>query len=221
MPYTMAFDIETKGDLSCVPFLPPIEAALNLKDPEKIKQSILDRTAAQLSSLALYHATCLITAIGLSLPDGEIEVHLCPDQAAETEALERFWHWWRRADYRVGFRCIPFDLPCIITRSRLCEVAHPELALRKYGTPGIRDLELETGFSGMQDDTRIKGAGRMAFWIKRYGIALPPDPIEGKDCPALADQNTPESWALIREHCRIDVMATLALAKKMPYGAWE
>lgn len=220
MPYTLAFDIETRGDIACLPFLPPVEAAANLRDPEKVKQSIIERTAAQLSQLALYHSTCLITAIGLSMPDGEIEVHLCPTTEAEVTALERFWHQWRRADFRCGFRCIPFDLPILMTRSRLLSVPHPELSLKKYGTPGIRDLELETGYNGIQDDSRIKGAGRMSFWVKRYGITLPDDPIEGKDCPALAEEDTPASWALIREHCRIDVMATMALAEKLPFGAW-
>lgn len=206
----MVFDLETAADPTVIPMLPEIKPAGNLKDPAKIAESIKERTAAQLSDLALTPEYGRIVAIGTD--QGTM---ICPDENAEMAALENFWQEWL-SDRRlkvVGYNIIGFDIPFVITRSRILGVTTPHgLTVKKYGMDAVIDLMQELCFFGV---TTMRS---MDFWCKRLKLDVPADPIKGSEIPGLVEQNTPEAWDAIRKHCALDVIKTTALAARLGYS---
>jgi hypothetical protein len=198
----MVLDIETAPDLSVIPLLPPVEAAGNLKDPEKIKASLAERTEKQLATMALEPDYGRIVCIGT-----DAGVVTCPDEKAEALALAWFWEQWNaHRSAAIGYNVIGFDLPFILTRSWILGVSCPRLEIRKYGMPGVLDLMLMLSHNGAKDFRK------MDFWIKRLNIDLPDDPVSGKDIPALVEAG---NWAAVTAHCKADVEKTAALATRL------
>jgi hypothetical protein len=203
----LAFDIETVSDESVIPLLPPCEAAGNLKDPEKIRASIAERTAARLSKLALDPDCCRIVAIGYTTPDGTIAVTTCADVEREANTIRLFWNQWGIVNHRpVGFNCVGFDLPVLIQRSRILGVTYPHVSIRKYGSPDCEDLMLDLSFGGLSDYHSLD------FWCRRLNLDVPDDPYTGKDIAALVQA---DDWIGVEQHCRIDIAKTAALARRI------
>ena len=177
----------------------------NYKDPEKIAAYILEAKAKQVSKLALDPACCRIVAIGTCL-DGTVTATVCPDVDVERKALTQFWETWD-AGYvggRIGYNCIAFDLPVLLTRSRILGVPAPKLTLRKYGSPEVRDLMLELSFGGLVDYKSLN------FWAKRLKLDVPKDDTTGKDIAALVSS---ADWNSVAHHVSVDVLKTYALAE--------
>ncbi len=203
----MTFDVETAADPAVLELLPPIEAQSNLKDPEKIKSSIAEKTAKRMKDLSLDPAYCCLVAIGEEV-DGVIAVMRCPDEFAERLALNNFWRDWSLTTRHVGFNCVAFDLPVLMARSLILGVQHPHVPLRKYGAEGVDDLMLQLSHGGLVDYHSLD------FWCKRLKLDMPDDPVSGKDIAALAAAG---DWEAIAKHCSSDVAKTVALAERLRF----
>jgi hypothetical protein len=210
----LIFDLETAADTSAIEFLPEPEAPANYKKPEAIEEYKAEARQKQISRMALDPAACRIVAIGTCL-DGRVQVSVCPDTDVERKAIAQFWEMWDneltldsagipRSDDIVGYNCVAFDLPVLLTRSRILGVPHPKPMLRKYGSPDVRDLMLEMSFGGLVDYKSLN------FWCKRLKLDVPPDDTTGKN---MADFVAAGDWHAVAHHCSVDVLKTYELAK--------
>jgi len=216
----LVFDLETYADESAVAFLPEPEAPANYKKPEAIAEYKTEAREKQISKMALDPAACRIVAIGTCL-DGTVKVSVCPDTDVERKAIAQFWEMFNETanythdagniseDFRsggdiVGYNCVGFDLPVIMTRSRILGVPHPKILLRKYGSPDVRDLMLEMSFGGLVDYKSLN------FWCKRLKLDVPPDDTTGKN---MAEFVAAGDWHAVAHHCSVDVLKTYELAK--------
>jgi len=200
----LVWDLETAADPTAVEFLPEPEAPANYKKPEAIDEYKAEARLKQISKMALDPAACRIVAIGTCL-DGTVKVSVCPDTDVERKAIAQFWDMWDvGGDNPVGYNCVAFDLPVLLTRSRILGVPHPKPMLRKYGSPDVRDLMLEMSFGGLVDYKSLN------FWCKRLKLDVPPDDTTGKN---IADFVAAGDWHAVAHHCSVDVLKTYELAK--------
>ena len=196
----LVFDIETAADPSVIPLLKPLKAAGNLKDPLKIALDVQEKEAKRLAGLSLDPCTGRIVAIGT--PEGVVT---CTNADAEREALILFWA--RAAgETLVGYNCVAFDLPFMLTRSIILGVTAPDFDIRKYGCPSVIDLMLKLSFSGILDYRSLD------FCCQRLALNTPPDPFDGSDIQGLVDRG---AWGDVISHCRCDVARTSALAQRL------
>ena len=202
-------DIETCGLPNAADFLEPVQAAKNLKDPEKVKADIQQKTAERLEKLALDWNVGRIAAFGYWTEDCAVRVDICPDEASEARALRDFW---MAAKHRtiVGFNIKGFDLRFLVQRSRYLGVTYPQLDFSKYSRKGVEDLYLLLTFG---DGTYDQGAMRRTLhaFCKRFGIPVE-DSISGKDIPALVAAG---EWEKVAAHVESDVTLTVALARRL------
>jgi hypothetical protein len=216
----LIFDLETASDPSAVEFLPEPEAPANYTKADTIEKYKAEARLKQISKMALDPAACRIVAIGTCL-DGTVKVTVCPDTDVERKAIAQFWEMFNetanyvhdgcspkpidftRSDI-VGYNCVGFDLPVIMTRSRILGVRHPKILLRKYGSPDVRDLMLEMSFGGLVDYKSLN------FWCKRLKLDVPPDDTTGKN---MAEFVAAGDWHAVAHHCSVDVLKTYELAK--------
>ena len=205
----LILDIETMGLPNAADYLEPVQAARNLKDPEKIKADIAEKEAARLDKLALDWNVGRIAAIGWWTDRDGVMVDVCRNEAEERATLGAVWDACKHRTI-VGFNAKGFDLRFMIQRSRLLGVPHPLLDLGKYSKRGITDLYLELTFG---DGTYDQGAMRRTLkaFCRRFGIPVT-DEIDGADIPALIAAG---DWGAVQAHCASDVMLTVELARKL------
>jgi hypothetical protein len=205
----IVFDIETCGLPNAADYLEPVQPAKNLKDPEKVKADIEQRTAERDAKLALDWNVGRIVAMGWWTERGGTSVMVCEDEQAEAFALDTFWALARHRTM-VGFAVKQFDLRYMVQRSRLLEVPYPSLDLGKYSRKGIADLYLDLTFN---EGTYDQGAMRRTLkaFAKRFGIPVNDD-VQGADIPALVAAG---QWDQVVAHVTSDVEITLALARKL------
>lgn len=208
----IVFDLETCGLANAAEFLEPVQAARNLKDPEKIKADIEQRTAERDGKLALDWNTGRIVALAWWTEEDGMVPFVCKDDFEERHAIKAFW---RAAQNRtlIGFNCKSFDLRYLIQRSRYLDIPHPWVDLGRYSSKGVTDLYLELTFA----DPYTEGAMRrtLKHFCKRFGIPVA-DEIEGKD---IADLVNLGDWAAVEAHCVSDVALTVALARRLRFVA--
>lgn len=207
----MAFDIETAADPVVIPWLEPLEAPSNWKDPDKIAAEIARREAKRLEELALDWDYNRIVAIGFTMPDDRPdEMLLVRDTQDEEDALLIFWNAWQMPGVvPVGFRCASFDLPTLIQRSRILDVSVPRIDLKKWGSADFHDLALLLNHNGMAFGHSLN------FYCKRFGLDVPADETTGADVAAMVAYGY---WDAIGAHCAADVAKTYALAKRVLKG---
>lgn len=202
-------DIETAPHPDAARYLEPVQAARNLKDPEKVKADIETRTKEREERLGLDWNVGRIVAIGTWTAQDEFMSVSCQDEEWEAAALSAFWEIAKSRTI-IGFNCKSFDLPYLIQRSRLLGVRAPWLDLGKYTQKGVIDLFLELTFS---QGTYDQGAMRRTLraFATRFGVDVP-DETSGKDVAAMVEAG---DWAGIKAHCLADVEMTLGLARKL------
>jgi hypothetical protein len=202
-------DIETCGLPNAADFLEPVQAAKNLKDPEKIKADIESRTAERLERLALDWNVGRIAAVAWWTEQTGTDVRLCRDEDDEAAALTDFWEASRHRTL-VGFNLKGFDLRFMVQRSRYLRVPHPILDFSKYSRKGVTDLFIDLTFG---DGTYDQGAMRRTLkaFCKRFGIACD-DAINGSEIPALVAAG---QWDQVAAHAKADVELTVALAHRL------
>ena len=199
------YDTETIGDERALPLLPTLEPPSNYKSADAIEKWMAEAAPKQIRRMSLVPSECRIVAIAWDV-DGTMNVRLCQQHEYERVALREFWDAFEKTKDAVGYN-VHFDMPVLITRSRILGVPHPRIELRKYGTAGIRDLMLDLSFNGINDFRSLN------FWCKRFGLDVPDDPKSGKDTADLVAENTDDSWGFVRQHVIADVVKTKALAE--------
>lgn len=202
-------DIETCGLPNAADFLEPVQAAKNLKDPEKVKADIEARTLERDQKLALDWNVGRMAAIGWWTGNGGAVARVCKTENAEAVDLADFWELCRHRTI-VGFNVKGFDLKFMVQRSRYLGVPYPILDFSKYSRKGITDLFLDLTFS---DGTYDSGAMRRTLkaFCKRFGIPVNDD-IDGKDVPALVSAG---EWERVKAHVESDLSLTVALAHRL------
>lgn len=205
----IVLDIETAGLPNAADFLDPVTAARNLKDPEKIKADIEQRTAERDGKLALDWNVGRIVALGWWSAQHGISTHVCGNDDYERDALLSFWSIAKQRTI-VGFNIKGFDLKFMIQRSRYLGVPYPDLDLGKYTRRGIVDLFSELTFN---DGTYDQGAMRRTLqaFCRRFGIPVE-DQTTGKDIAALVAKN---DWVGVTAHLRSDIILTVSLARRL------
>lgn len=214
-------DIETCPHPCAQDFVPPpdldnIKAAGNIKDPEKIKADIaIRREKAQveyaegLQRAALDWNLSRIVALAWTVDGGDtITVKPCANEAEESLALIDFW---KHAEGRpiLGFSARTFDVPTLIQRSRLLNIAYRSVNLARFGKGSVIDLREILTF----DDARYEALmpRSLKMFAKRFGLTVA-DAVNGKDVPALIAD---EDWESVIAHVTSDVQLTVALAKRI------
>jgi hypothetical protein len=214
-------DIETGVHPCAVDFiekpdLESIQAAKNLKDPAKIAEDIARRKAdaqaehdAKLGRAALDWNVSRIVALAWSVDHGEtVIVKPCANEEEEAMALVAFWKDAERRQI-LGFCARNFDVPTLIQRSRLLNVAYRAVNLARFGKGSVIDLRDILTF----DDARYEALmpRSLKAFCRRFGLEVS-DPVDGKDIgQLLADAN----WDGIIAHVTSDVRLTAALARRI------
>lgn len=202
-------DIETAGLPNAAEFLEPVQAAKNLKDPEKIKADIEQRTAERNERLSLDYNVGRIVALAWWTAENGTFVRVCRDENDEADALCDFWDESRHRTL-VGFNLKGFDLRFMVQRSRYLRVPHPILDFSKYSRRGVTDLFIDLTFG---DGTYDQGAMKRTLkaFCRRFGIPVN-DSINGSEVPALVAAG---KWDEVEAHARADVDLTVQLAHRL------
>ena len=205
----LVFDIETTALPNAADYLEPVQAARNLKDPEKVRADLEQRTAERDSKLALDWNVGRIAVIAWWTAEHGVVILPCADERLEAEALEQFWLAAKQR-VLVGFNVKQFDLRFLVQRSRYLGVPYPPLDLGRYGRGEIRDLYAELTFNEPQAGEACMRRTLSAF-AKRFGLAVP-ETCSSADIPVLVADG---HWEPVLAHVRADVELTLALARRL------
>lgn len=201
-------DIETCGLPNAAEFLEPVSAAKNLRDPDKVKADLEQRTAERDGKVALDWNVGRIAALAWWTAEDGVIVRLSPEEPDEALALTEFWRVSRHRSI-IGFNIKAFDLRFMIQRSRLLGVAHPVLDVGRYSKSSIVDLYSELTFNDSQDTWCMRRT--LHAFCRRFGIPVV-DTVQGKDIPALIASG---DWAAVESHITSDVILTVELARKL------
>jgi predicted PolB exonuclease-like 3'-5' exonuclease len=203
-------DIETAPLPDAEVYLDPVVAAKNLKDPEKIRADIEQRTADRADRLALDWNVGRIVALGWWTDRHGCVASVCQDDHAEQAALVDFW---RVAKHRLvlGFNVKNFDGPYLVQRSRYLGVVPLQLDLGRYSRKGVIDLMNELTFNDAPAANCMRRS--LHAFCRRFGIPVD-DPVTGSDVPALVARG---EWEAVRAHVMSDVMLTVRLAQRLGF----
>jgi DNA polymerase elongation subunit (family B) len=200
----IVLDVETVGAPDCDGFLPDVEAPSNYKDPQKIAEYCSRERTKQIAAAGLDADLNEIVAVGFLHPEyataGAVYTRAEADEGFLIEML------LNAIGDRciVGFNSLQFDLPVLMRRAQYLGISCPEFNLDKYRSPHLDLLERLT-FRG-----RLKMRS-LSFYCKRFGIPHD-DSVSGKDITQLVAEN---DWKTVADHCRSDVEATAALARRL------
>jgi hypothetical protein len=203
---TLVFDVESYPIDGAADFIEPAVAPANYKDPAVIASYIAKANAEAVAKAALDVDLARIVAIGWTAGDDIAIASTAQTESDERELLTAFWKRITQPPTLIGFNCLAFDLPLILRRSLYLGVPTPRLQMGKYRHDGIIDLMLSLSFDGA---LRYRS---LAFYVKRFDLDVPPNPCNGSEIGMLVAAG---KWDEVAEHCRCDVAATVALARRM------
>jgi hypothetical protein len=206
-------DIETSAHPDAERMLPEFKHNAGTNDADKRAAQIAEKRANAIAQAALDPDLCRIVAIG-SWWDGVLDPDLiiCRDEEDERDALSYYWRTYaqRRWDHPhtviVGSNCLGFDLPVMVRRSLYLQVDVPSLERGKYRHRDVIDLK-----SLLCDDDRLAWRS-LDYYVRRFALDVPHDAIDGAQIPALVAAG---EWDKVREHLRLDLLKTRALALRV------
>lgn len=206
-------DIETAPLPDAEAMLPEFRANANTKDADKQAAQIAEKRAKALADAALDPDLCRIVAIG-AWWDGEDEpgLILCKDEQEEYHALADFWRtyaqrrWHHPHTVIVGSNLLGFDLPVMVRRSLYLRIDVPQLERGKYRHRDVIDLK-----SLLCDDDWLAWRS-LDYYVRRFGLDVPHDPIDGSQIPALVVAG---EWGAVRNHLHCDLLKVRALARRI------
>jgi len=202
-------DIETATSDEATSLLEEPTAARNLVDPAKIAKDLTEKRQRQIDQCSLDPYAGHIVCVGC-LTEARTWVRVCRDAREEAAALQAVAEQIRSlARHVIGFSLLRFDLPWIVTRSRLLGVSFPELDLRKYGNRDLTDLQALLTFDGNCPDGVFKRS--LQNFARRFGIPVT-DGSTGADVAQLVAEN---HWEAIAAHCQSDLELTRMLAERL------
>lgn len=158
MNSVVIFDVETSslpldqlGD-----FRPEFKAASNLRDPDKIRASILEKEQAWKSELALSAVTGRVLCVGILTEDRTTFY----TDSEEASILASTWIEIKDAIRSgcevVGFCCKTFDLPFLVRRSWAHKISiPPDVIQGRFFNPGIIDVAERWACGGREPRDRI------------------------------------------------------------------
>lgn len=221
----LILDLETAPLPEAAQFLDPIPAPelqpvnRGLKDPAKIAADLEAKQAAYQAALAKWEQqkaeapdACAvnpdlaqIVAAGYWYDDfGHV---LTRAEDSEAHIIGRVSDLIGPATIVCGFS-VRFDLATLMRRALYLGVPFPTFSLDKYRAGRLIDLQDILTF---QNFLTTKGRS-LDFYRQRFGLDVPPNPCGGEDIPRLYREG---QWETIREHCRVDVLTTKALAERL------
>lgn len=203
----LVLDLETAVNPKALDWLEPVKPDSRLRDPEKIAESIAEKTAKRNDELALDWDCCRIVAIGWAdVGGGDPWCECCSTEDEERNALTYFWKTYRERDTKlVTFNGLKFDLPVLLTRSIDLEVPHPEINLDRFRSKDVDVWQWLTRNGARQYPHSL------AFYAKKYGFTTL-DKVNGADIGKLVEAG---EWEAIRCHCLSDVGLTHSLANRL------
>jgi hypothetical protein len=206
-------DIESAPHPDAERMLPEFKHNAGTNDPDKRAAQIAEKRANALANAALDPDLCRIVAIGSWWEDeAQPILELCRDEHDERESLKEFWQLYaqRRHEHPytviVGSNVLGFDLPVMVRRSLYLQVDVPMLERGKYRHRDVIDLK-----SLLCDDDRLAWRS-LDYYVRRFNLDVPHDPIDGAQIPALVAAG---NWDAVREHLRLDLIKTRALALRV------
>jgi hypothetical protein len=206
-------DCETAPLPDAESMLPEFHHNKGTKDPTLRAEQIATKRANALAEAALDPDLCRIVALG-SWWDVEPEpaLVLCHDESQEAAALTEFWETYRGIRYEhphtvlVGSNLLGFDLPVMVRRSLYLRVDVPHLERGKYRHRDVIDLK-----NLLCDDEWLAWRS-LDYYVRRFGLDVPHDPIDGAQIPALV---AAQDWLAVRNHLRCDLLKVRALAQRI------
>lgn len=199
----IVLDIETVASPDAAQYLDPVEAPSNYKDPVKIAAYCQEKFAERVEKAGLEADLCEVVAIGIGSPTRDAIVVRTRTDFNERELLR--WAWLEIGQRAVvGFSSLAFDLPVLIRRSQLLDVAYPDLNLDRYRSPHV-DLLEKLSFNGKLTMRSL------AFYCRRFGIPCE-DTTTGAEIAAMV---AAQNWIGVANHCHADVQKTAELARRL------
>jgi hypothetical protein len=206
-------DIETSCHPDAERMLPEFKHNAGTKDEALRAAQIAEKRAKALADAALDPDLCRIVAIGFwGDVDAAPHIQLCQDEHEERSALSAYWQVFAQTRHEhpntviVGSNVLGFDLPVMVRRSLYLQVDVPMLERGKYRHRDVIDLK-----SLLCDDERLAWRS-LDYYCKRFQLDVPHDPIDGAQIPALVAAG---NWDAVREHLRLDLIKTRALALRV------
>lgn len=208
----ICFDIETAGrEADVSPFIPDPSPDGRLTDPVKVVADVAKKRKALIEKLPLDENGNTVVCLGYQLESWDSpEVLSIP--ADERFMLETFWQA-AKGRTLIGYYSRQFDLRTIIQRSRYLGVAHPSWRdlMAPYGRAKRHvDLFDELTLDGGRSDGVVPK--RLGTFCKGFGLDVPADETDGSQVAALLQAGNLEA---VRQHCAIDVVKTVALARRL------
>lgn len=204
-------DTETRACEAAKACLAPARAPKNWKDAEKIAAYEAESLVEAEKELSLDPYGLSFRAVGWQCDDGPVSVGFGRDEDEERELLAAFWSE-AEGSILVGFRVRTFDLPALVTRSRLLRVSYPYIynEPRRWGRgmPGVIDLyDLLTFSEGFTEKNKPVSRSLVSL-CQRFGCPIPTDDKKGVD---MAEA----SWDEVADHLRRDIERTAWLAQRV------
>lgn len=208
-------DVETVGRADAEKLLEEVEAAKNLKDPDKIKADIAEKEIERLSKLALDHNLNRIVALTMMEPCGTVSTQICQNEKDERRALLVFWATQSRLRMDrptplIGYNIRGFDLPTLMQRTRILGLPEPRFDFTRHSKEIVDVMELLTYYQGNF------GTAIMRRTLKNFctlmGISHDDGDCDGREVPALIEAGEFEA---VKRHCEADVARTYQLAKRL------
>ena len=170
------------------------------QQPKPLREVVVD-----IETTALHPSQGKIVCIGLLLVEGETTVEKVVAGPNETLLLCEFWDSIRPGDYFIGHNIILFDLPFLISRSRITGVtATRRLRIRPQSTAVAYDtMQVDSGWGKV----RWRKLGDLA---REYG--LPGKKGSGKGVHRLARERR---WQEIEKYCLGDLRVTWDVYRHM------
>jgi len=223
---TIILDIETAaGAIDLIPS--DMEAPGNLKDPNKIKESLKKKRQELTDRAALDWVTGKVVAVGIMDIDGS-PTAICCDTEAHT--LENMWeHLANEITVQttsdkttqffvtkvVTFNGTGFDIPFLRWRMAVNGIdnCRPDIfsSYSRYAR-GVH-IDLYNYLTEFGTSTRWKGGQTLDFFCRVFDIDIPDNSgISGRDVPALWAKG---KTAPIIKHMKADLERTAALYRRI------
>jgi hypothetical protein len=210
---TLILDLETAPLPNAADYLDPVTPAKNLKDPEKIKADLEEKSRKQREDCGLDWNLNRIVCAGL-WPDSHSDpsVLIAQDEEGEREILRALGAWMSPMRHTlIGFCIRRFDVPTLLARARYLNVKLPWISLKRWDNPHVTDLYDVLTFDDQPCTSVMKRS--LPSFCRRFGIDVE-DAHTGADVAALVEAG---NWDAVAAHCRADLQRTARLAARLGY----